>query len=225
MRQPNDIAMGSLLGTAAVLGCALALLWSLGLATPVYVSKAEILVQPVVMPAFERAGSGVGVNAGHERELVHSGEVAELVKDRVGTTASVAELRARVGVSVVGSTRILDLTFRAPSRAEAQRGADAYAAAYLELKRRQVEAVQAQRMDAIRSALEPIEEDRSTAQRRLGEVGPASGAGLAAQAQVDDLARQAAPYHENLAQNAVVDPADVGSVVSPASRPGRPVRP
>ena len=225
MRQSNDMAMGRLLGAAAVLGCALALLWSLGLATPVYVSKAEILVQPVVSLAFERAGSGEGVNAGHERELVRSDGVADLVRKRLGSTASLAQLQARVGVTVVGSTRILDLTYRAPSALEAQRGAEAYAAAYLELKRRQVEAVQEQRKDAIHSALEPIEEDASTARQRLGTVGPATGEGLAAQAQVDDLAQQAAPYHENLAQNAVVNPADVGSVVSPASLPGRPVRP
>lgn len=225
MRHPNDMAMGRLLGAAAVLGCALALLWSLGLATPVYVSKAEILVQPVVSPAFERAGSGVGVNGGHERELVRSDGVADLVRTRLGSTASLAQLQARVGVTVVGSTRILDLTYRAPSALEARRGAEAYAAAYLELKRMQVEAVQDQRTDAIHSALEPIEEDASIAQRRLGSVGPATGEGLAAQAQVDDLAQQAAPYHENLAQNAIVNPADVGSVVSPASRPGRPVRP
>jgi capsular polysaccharide biosynthesis protein len=225
VRYRNDIAMGWIMGGAALVGGALALVWSLGLATPVYVSKTEILVQPVVVPAFERTTSGVGVNAGHERELVHSGRVAALVKERLGTTASVTQLRSRVGVSVVGSTRILDLTFRAPTPAEAQRGAEAYAAAYLELKRGQVEAVQDQRTDAIRSALEPIQEDLSTAQRRLGSVAPATGAGLAAQSQVDDLAGQAAQYHENLAQNDVVDPADVGSVVSPASRPGRPVRP
>jgi capsular polysaccharide biosynthesis protein len=219
------MAMGRLLGAAAVLGCALALLWSLGLATPVYVSKAEILVQPVVSPAFERAGSGVGVNAGHERELIRSDGVADLVRKRLGTTASRAQLQGRVGVAVVGSTRILDLTYRAPSALEAQRGAEAYAAAYLELKHRQVEVVQEQRKDAIHSALEPIEDDASTARRRLGTVGPATGEGLAAQAQVDDLAQQAAPYHQNLAQNAIVNPADVGSVVSPAGLPGRPVRP
>jgi hypothetical protein len=179
----------------------------------------------VVAPAFETAGSGTVLNIGHERELVHSGAVARLVKRSLGTLASSAELRSRMGVSVVGSTRILDLTYRAPSRTEAQRGAGAYAAAYLELKRQQVEAVRGQRKVAIESALDPIEEELSRAQRRLGEVAPGTGPGLAAQARVDDLAGQAAPYHENLATSEVFDPADVGAVVSAASRPGAPCGP
>ena len=226
MRDHNDFDTVRLVGGAALAGCALALLWALLIATPVYVSKAEILVQPAAVPAFEATSSrGADVNPGHERELVHSGRVAELVKKSLETTATVAELRSRVGVSVVGGTRILDLTFRAPTRSEAQRGAAAYAAAYLELKRQQVEAVRTQRKNAIRTALEPIEDDLSTARRRLGSVGPTTGQGLAAQARVDDLVAQAAPYHENLAQTDVVDPGDVGSVVSPASLPGRPEHP
>ncbi|MGH9002357.1 MAG: hypothetical protein ACRDYV_04445, partial [Acidimicrobiia bacterium] len=217
----NDVDTARLVAGAAVLGCALALLWAFLIVTPVYVSKAEILLQPMAVPAFEAASSrGSEVNPGHERELVYSGGVAALVKKDLDTTATVAELRNRVGVTVVGGTRILDLTFRAPTRSEAQRGAEAYAAAYLELKSRQVEAMRDQSRDAIRTALEPIQGDLSAAQRRLGSVGPASGEGLAARAKVDDLVAQAAPYHENQARTDVVDPGDVGSVVSPASRPG-----
>jgi capsular polysaccharide biosynthesis protein len=226
VRYRNDIAPGWLVAGAALSGVALALVWSLAVATPVYVSKTEILVQPVAAPAFERAaGGGAGVNPGHERELVHSGGVAQLVRRRLGTTATVAELGRRVGVAVVGSTRVLDLTFRAPTRSEARRGAEAYADAYLELKRRQVEAVQTQQRDAIRAALGPIEEDLAGAQRRLGSVAPASGPGAAARATVDDLGAQADPYRQNLARADVVDPGDVGAVVSPATLPGRPLRP
>jgi len=214
-----------LIGGTALLGAVLALVWALGVATPAYVSRAEVLVQPVVSPAFEAAGSGTDLNPGHERELVHSAAVAGLVHRQLDSSEPVAEIRSRVGVSLVGSTRILDLTYRASSRSEAQRGADAYAVAYLELKRQQVEAVRGQRKVNIEAALEPIEEELSDAQRQLGEVAPASGAGLAARARVDDLAGQAAPYHENLAESEVVDPGDVGAVVSRASRPGAPVRP
>lgn len=222
----NDIATGWLVGGATLLGVALALVWSLAIVTPAYVSKTEILVRPAAAPAFEEAGSRAGdVNPGHERELVHSGGVAQLVQQRLGTTATVAELGRRVGVTVVGGTRILDLTFRATTPTEARRGAEAYADAYLELKRRQVEAIQNERRAAIHSALEPIEDDLSSAQRRLGAVPPASGAGAAAQAEVDDLSAQADPYRLNLAQTDVVDPADVGAVVSPATTPGGPVRP
>jgi succinoglycan biosynthesis transport protein ExoP len=216
---------GWLIAGMAVLGAGLALVWALGVATPTYVSRTEVLVRPVVSPAFEPAGSGTGLNLGHERELVHSGAVAGLVHRRLDSQESVADVRSRVGVSVVGSTGILDLTYRAPSRNEAQRGANAYAAAYLELKRRQVEAVRGQRRVAIESALDPIEEELSQARRDLGRVAPGTGPGLAAQARVDDLTGQAAPYHENLAESEVVDPGDVGAVVSRASRPGAPVRP
>jgi capsular polysaccharide biosynthesis protein len=222
----NDIALGRLVGGATLAGMALALVWSLAIATPAYVSRTEVLVQPAGTPAFEGGGGrGTAVNPGHERELVHSGGVAQLVKERLGTTATVSELGRRVGVTVVGGTRILDLTFQAPTPAEARRGAEAYAAAYLELKRRQVEAIRNEQRAAIHSALEPIEEDLSSARRRLGAVPPATGAGAAAQAQVDDLSAQADPYHQNLAQTEMVDPGDVGTVVSPATTPGRPVRP
>ncbi len=225
MRHQNNIDTVRLVGGTTVLGCALALVWALVIANPVYVSKAEILVQPAAVPAFEQTSRGAEVNPGHERELVHSGEVAALVRKELGTTATVAQLGSRVGVSVVGGTRMLDLTFRAPTPAEAQRGAEAYAAAYLQLKRQQVEAIRAERTESIRAALSPIEDDLTVAQRRLGDVAPVSGEGLAAQARVDDLAAQAAPYQENLAGNDVVNPGDVGSVVSPASRLDRPVHP
>ncbi len=226
MLDRNDIAPGWLVGGVTLLGAALALGWSFFIVTPTYVSKTEVLVQPAAAPAFERAASGgADVNPGHERELVHSAGVAQMVRRRLGTTATVAELGRRVGVSVVGGTRILDLTFQAPSAAEARQGAEAYAAAYLELKRQQVEAVQDQRRDAIRSALAPLEDDLAGARERLGEVAPVSGEGAAARAAVDDLSAQAGPYRENLAETDVINPTDVGAVVSPATRPARPVRP
>ncbi|MGH9041748.1 MAG: hypothetical protein ACRDZ3_16135, partial [Acidimicrobiia bacterium] len=225
MGYSNNLDSVRLLGGAALAGCVLALVWAFGIVSPVHVSKAEILVQPMAAPAFEPSGGGDDVNPGHERELIHSGGVAQLVKDRLETTATVEDLRTRVGVTVVGSTRILDLTFQASSPSEAQRGAAAYAEAYLELKRQQLEAIQEERRDSVRAALEPIEEDLGAAQEDLGSVGPATGEGLAARARVDDLAAQAAPYHENLAATQVVDSDNVGSVVSPASRPEGPVHP
>ena len=226
MRHRNDVDTLRSVAAAAALGCTLVLVWAFLIATPVYMSKTEILVRPAAAPAFEGTSSrGAEVNPGHERELVHSGRVAQLAKQNLETTATVADLRSRLGVSAVGGTNILDLSFRAPTRSEAQLGAAAYAAAYLELKRQQVEVVRDQRRATIGAALAPIEEDIASARRTLGSTGPATADGIATRARVDDLVAQAAPYRADLAATDIVDPYDVGSVVSPATRPGAPAHP
>lgn len=210
----------------ALLGASLALVYSLALVTPTYVSKAEVLVAPPVFASPVDAGGGSGVvNVGNERELVHAASVAQLVRTRLQSDSSVADLQRRVGVAVPGDTEILSITFRANSELGAQRGAQAYAEAYLDLKRQRAATAADRHAANVKAAVEPIEAELSVARRRLASAPPASAAQAAAKATVDALIRQAAPYYRDLADATSVETLPSGSIVSPANRPQTPDSP
>jgi len=120
---------------AAGLALGLVGAWAyLQLATPTYVSTAEVRVFPP--PLSGAPGDGTdSINMDTEAQVVTSQDVAGLARDiagdRVDPSLSAREMPKRVDVTVPPNSELLDISFSAESAAQAQAGAQAFAEAYV----------------------------------------------------------------------------------------------
>lgn len=115
----------------AVLGVLLGSVF-LVLADRTYASQARVLVQETGTESVsvgERTNSGINLDT--EAQLVTSEPVATRAAKILGTDLSPVSLATRVTVTVPANTTVMVLSFRAPTAEEAQRGAAAFAEAYL----------------------------------------------------------------------------------------------
>ncbi|HET9773279.1 MAG TPA: P-loop NTPase, partial [Acidimicrobiia bacterium] len=213
------------LGIAActLAGLAAALFYSVVLATPSYVSHAEILVRPVTGAVSTQVDRAVAM--GTEREIATSGRVARLAQDRLQSVEPVAAFRKRVSAGVVGSTQFLDVSCRAATRVAAQRCAQAVADAYLAVKSQDAAANRDARIANANAALAPINAQIAEANKRLALAPVDSPAQAESSATLRRLHDQAKPYHQLVADMAKLNVADTGDVVSAANRPGAPASP
>jgi succinoglycan biosynthesis transport protein ExoP len=208
-----------LIAAMTVAGLALALFYSTVLATPSYVAEAEVFVVPVT-PPFQEVNLDRAVVMGTERELARSDSVAQMVKDRMKLKDSVSDLQRKLGVTVVGSTQILEITCRQATRLLAQQCSQAFADAYLDLRKQRSVAVRDASRANVEASLAPINNQITEAQKRLAAAPPATSQQAEAEAALRSLEDQAAPYRAKLADLNSIDVNSVGSVVSPAERPG-----
>ena len=118
------IALGLVLG----LGAAFAYL---ELATPQYVSSAQVQVNATASPATTSTAPSDSVNLDTEALRVTSTPVAERAQELLDSSLSTAELASRVAVTVPPNSTVLEIAYEAPTAAEAQAGAQAFAEAYL----------------------------------------------------------------------------------------------
>jgi capsular exopolysaccharide synthesis family protein len=126
--------------------------------TPIYQSEARVQTRPV---SLTTADSGITtLNMETERALASSPRVAEIAVEEMGTDTSPEGLLQSLTVSVAPDTEILIFTFRSPEPRLAQRGAQAFADAYV--RNRTQEAT----VD-LESRIEPLEADL---ERLLGQL-------------------------------------------------------
>jgi capsular polysaccharide biosynthesis protein len=103
---------------------------------PTYTSSARVLVLTDITD--QGSGNTTGgrtsgtVNLDTEAQLVKSEKLADAVQSLLHTSASPANLTSRLTVTVPANTPVLDLTFKAATANSAQRGAAAFATAYLD---------------------------------------------------------------------------------------------
>lgn len=208
-----------LIAVTTLAGLALALFYSVVLATPTYVSGADVQVRPVsteiVPDNLDRL-----VNMGTEREIARSDDVAALAKEKLGWDDSVSELKDKLTVTVLGSTQILSLACSETTRLRAQQCADAFADSYLEFKKQDATATRDATRTNVAAALKAINDQIAVAQERL--VG--APVNSPQQAQIESVLRnlddEAAPYRAQMAELNSLDVNNPGTIVSPANRPG-----
>jgi polysaccharide biosynthesis transport protein len=100
--------------------------------TPVYESTASVLVRAITTNAFD-PGSRVDqqLNMFNQRQLAQSEPVAAVAAKSLQTTATPAQLLEHVKVDVPANSQILKIKYQDTVPLTAQRGADAFAKAYL----------------------------------------------------------------------------------------------
>src|SRR5438067_388063 len=121
---------------AVLLGAAAAVGYSYGIATPAYVSQASVLVRPVLDRPFNPGTGGIdkAVNMGTEKTVATSNAVAQIVKDTLKLPDDVTTVASRASAQTVGTTQLLQIAYTDKTKASAQRGAQAFAEAYLRFK-------------------------------------------------------------------------------------------
>lgn len=124
--------------TVAFLVTVLAALYSYT-RTPSYTATAEVLVRPTLTNPLEPVRAD-DISLQTEMRIATSGDVAELARQKMGTDQSVTALVKNVDVTAPADTAILTFTYSDHDRRTAQRGAQAFADAYLEFKANEAKA-------------------------------------------------------------------------------------
>jgi capsular polysaccharide biosynthesis protein len=99
-----------------------------------YAATASVLVTDTGASQTTAVGertTGGDVNLDTEAQLLKSADVVDRVLDAVGDSFDASTISTHVTVQVPANTTVLDITFTANSPERAQRGAEAFATAYL----------------------------------------------------------------------------------------------
>jgi uncharacterized protein involved in exopolysaccharide biosynthesis len=109
-------------------------------AHPIHESTASVLVRAMTPNAFD-PGQRVDqqLNMVNQRQIAQSQPVAALAAKTLGTAATPEQLLEHVDVDVPANSQVLRIHYRDTGPLSAQRGADAFAKAYLDFRRSDAE--------------------------------------------------------------------------------------
>lgn len=220
-RRWRAVLAGLALGTAAA-GVFLAVV------PPRQVATAEVLVVPLATDTAPTTEPVRLINLDTEAQLVRSATVVAAARRALG--AGSGDLAGAVSLSAPTDTTILRISFEAPTRTAAVRGADAFARAYLDARQAQAEGAVATRLGALRTAERTVRTNLQDTSRQLAApaAGPDQDVTLARRGV---LARQLEGQVLQLqsltgrAAALVATPVVPGRVLVPAAAPARPVAP
>jgi polysaccharide biosynthesis transport protein len=191
--------------------------------TPVYASKAKILVKP---PTTNQALQGIPavVSMDTERELIQSSVVATLAVRKLDPALSPDSLLGHLSVSVPVNTQILEITYSDPDPVVAEHGAQAFAESYLKYKTDQaLNAFKIVQAD-IQGQLERLRSRLDEANQLHAATKPGTPEEQQAQNDIDVLTSQIGVVESQLESLSVAE-IDPGDVVQPASLQTSPVSP
>jgi succinoglycan biosynthesis transport protein ExoP len=156
------------------LGIVLAALYSFN-RTPIYTSQANVLVRPVLSNPLE--GNPLEqISLQTEIRIVTSSAVASLARESMGRAYAADDLLGSVSVSAPQETQILEISFSDPSARRAQRGAQAFADAYLEFKSEQAIDSISRQTSALQGEIDRLSEEISLTNREIATLPPGTAA-------------------------------------------------
>jgi capsular exopolysaccharide synthesis family protein len=124
--------------------------------TPVYTSTAEVLVRPILTNPLESIPLD-RISLQTEIRIATAGAVADLARDRMGSEDSPTSLLKKVAVTAPQDTQVLEFAYSDPGAQEAQRGADAFANAYLDFKADQAVESIAQHTSTLQASIDELD--------------------------------------------------------------------
>jgi capsular exopolysaccharide synthesis family protein len=191
--------------------------------TPLYQSRARILIQP-----FAAGTTTVQPTRGSletERELARTVPVAEVAAQRLGTEDPPGSLLDGLSVNVVTQTEIMEFVYLHPSPTEAQRRAQAFAQGYLQFRRQQVVDDLLSASEALQDRLQTLNRQLSRIQTRISEAEAGSPQITDLQTRANRLSGQIGVLEQEIADLTPADSLRVGQLVEPASLPSSPAHP
>lgn len=208
-----------ILGGIAI-GIAVSLALSLA-RTPVYVGRAEVLVEPPGGAQGMRLSQLVSVET--EARLIDSAVIAERAAEALGVSAPVTELLERVSVTTSPDTLVLTIAYSDPDPKRAAAGANAFADAYLAYKRESTLADIAEQRSAVEAQITELRRQEDKQARLLEDLTPGTARYRAAQDALNRLDVQITLLLSQLADlPSTVNP---GQVILPATVPSSPASP
>jgi polysaccharide biosynthesis transport protein len=193
--------------------------------TPVYESNASVLVRAITTNAFD-PGSRVDqqLNMFNQRQLAQSEPVAAIAAKSLKTTATPAQLPEHVRVDVPANSQILRIRYRDTVPLTAQRGADAFATAYLAFREADARAQAKASQTSIQRDVARLQKQASAAEQAISDPDAHSNARQAAQARLTSINNRLQPLLAQLNGFLSLD-FTPGTVIAPAALPGSPASP
>jgi polysaccharide biosynthesis transport protein len=193
--------------------------------TPVYESDASVLVRAITTNAFD-PGSRVDqqLNMFNQRQLAQSEPVAAIAAKSLKTTATPAQLLEHVKVDVPANSQILRIKYRDTVPLTAQRGADAFATAYLAFREADARAQAKASQTSIQRDVARLQKQASAAEKAISDPDADSNARQAAQARLTYINNRLQPLLAQLNGYLSLD-FTPGTVIAPAAPPGSPASP
>ena len=153
--------------------------------TPVYESTASVLVRAITTNAFD-PGQRVDqqLNMFNQRQLAMSEPVAALAAKSLKTTATPAQLLEHVKVDVPANSQILRIRYQDTVPLTAQRGADAFAKAYLASREADARAQATTSQKSLQKDITRFQKQASDAEKVIGNPDADSATRQAAQAKL-----------------------------------------
>jgi succinoglycan biosynthesis transport protein ExoP len=193
--------------------------------TPIYESTASVLVRAITTNAFD-PGSRVDqqLNMFNQRQLAMSEPVAALAAKSLKTTATPAQLLEHVKVDVPANSQILRIRYQDTVPLTAQRGAAAFAKAYLTSREADARAQATTSQKSLQKDITRFQKQASDAEKVIGNPDADSATRQAAQAK---LAAANNRLDQLLSQLSGFQSLDFtpGTVIAAANLPSTPASP
>jgi capsular exopolysaccharide synthesis family protein len=214
----------ALIVAVTLVGAAAAAAWTFR-RTAVYESTAAVLVRAITSNAFD-PGQRIDqqLNMFNQRQLAQSEPVAQLAAKTLRTTASPAELLAHVRVDVPANSQILRVHYRDTVPLTAQRGADAFAKAYLAFREADARGQAKTSQTSLQRDVARLQKQSSDAERVIRDPDASSADRQAAQARLTSLNNRLQPLLTQLNGFLTLD-FTPGTVIAAADLPSRPASP
>jgi capsular polysaccharide biosynthesis protein len=193
--------------------------------TPVYDSTASVLVRAITTNAFD-PGQRIDqqLNMFNQRQLAQSEPVAAVAAKSLRTTATPAQLLEHVRVEVPANSQILRVRYRGTVPLTAQRGANAFAKAYLAFREADARAQAKASQTAIQRDVARLQKQASAAEQAISDPDADSNARQAAQARLTSINNRLQPLLTQLNGFLTLD-FTPGTVIAAADLPSSPASP
>jgi polysaccharide biosynthesis transport protein len=214
----------ALILAVTLLGAAAAAAWTFR-RTPVYESTASVLVRAITTNAFD-PGQRIDqqLNMFNQRQLAQSEPVGQVAAKTLATTATPAQLLAHVSVDVPANSQILRVRYRDTVPLTAQRGADAFAKAYLAFREADARAQARTSQTSLQKDVARLQKQTADAERILRNPKASAADRQAAQARLTALNNRLQPLLTQLNGFLALD-FTPGTVIAAAGLPSRPASP
>jgi polysaccharide biosynthesis transport protein len=193
--------------------------------TPVYDSTATVLVRAITTNAFD-PGSKIDqqLNMFNQRQLAQSEPVAGVAAKTLKTSATPAQLLEHVQVDVPSNSQILRIHYRDTVPATAQKGADAFAKAYLAFREADARTQASVSQKSIQKDIDRLNKQASAAEKAIADPNATSGDRQAAQARLTSLNNRIQQLNLQLNGYLSLD-FTPGTVIAAAALPSTPADP
>jgi polysaccharide biosynthesis transport protein len=193
--------------------------------TPVYESTASVLVRAITTNAFD-PGQRVDqqLNMFNQRQLAMSEPVAAVAAKALQTTATPAQLLEHVKVDVPANSQILRIKYQDTVPLTAQKGADAFAEAYLASREADARAQATTSQKSLQRDIARFQKQASAADKVIGNPTSDSSTRQAAQAKLNQANNRLDQLLTQLSGFQSLD-FTPGTVIAAADLPATPASP